>query len=78
MCCCVSQTLVSKSLIFEFSSRDKMEAKLEADVEQVSPEVEEVVCTGGEGALGHPKIYLSFDGQAQVQCYYCGKIFTKK
>ena len=55
-----------------------MEAKLEVNEEQVASDVTEVVCSGGEGALGHPKVYLRFDEQSQVQCYYCGKIFTKK
>ena len=34
-------------------------------------------CDGGAGALGHPMIYLRFDGKAWVDCYYCGRRFAK-
>ena len=38
---------------------------------------ERVVCDGGGGALGHPKIYLAFGDKSQVACPYCGKVFEK-
>jgi uncharacterized Zn-finger protein len=34
-------------------------------------------CDGGAGALGHPLIYLPFDGGTFVDCYYCGRRFAK-
>ena len=34
-------------------------------------------CDGGTGALGHPLIYLPFDGRTFVDCYYCGRRFAK-
>jgi len=36
-----------------------------------------VVCDGGMGALGHPKVYLPFGNKSEVICYYCGKRFEK-
>lgn len=54
-------------------------------LEQIAPEVivvddhaDEVVCDGGGGALGHPKVWYSFDGQDKVECSYCDRIFVKE
>ncbi|MCV6595001.1 MAG: zinc-finger domain-containing protein [Silicimonas sp.] len=46
------------------------------------PEVEEVTrsriaCDGGEGALGHPRVWLSIDPQTGwVECPYCDKRYV--
>lgn len=37
----------------------------------------QVACNGGGGALGHPKVYYSFNGQDTVTCGYCDRVFTK-
>ena len=35
-----------------------------------------VSCDGGEGALGHPRVYLTVDPEAGfVECPYCDKRF---
>mgnify|MGYP000980430415 CR=1 FL=1 len=34
-----------------------------------------VACDGGEGALGHPRVYLRIDGSGQVECPYCDRRF---
>lgn len=35
-----------------------------------------VACDGGEGALGHPRVWLSVDPQKGfVECPYCDKRF---
>lgn len=44
----------------------------------VDSEADEVVCDGGGGALGHPKVWYSFDGQDSVDCGYCDRHFIKK
>lgn len=36
-----------------------------------------VSCDGGHGALGHPKVWYSFDGQSKIECSYCGRSFVK-
>lgn len=46
------------------------------------PEVEHVTqtriaCDGGEGALGHPRVWLSIDEDTGwVECGYCDKRFV--
>lgn len=35
-----------------------------------------VVCDGGGGALGHPRVYLEMGDDTQVQCNYCGRLFV--
>lgn len=48
------------------------------------PEVEEVTtmricCDGGEGALGHPRVWLSIDPKTgYVDCGYCDKRYILK
>ncbi len=35
----------------------------------------EVSCDGGEGALGHPRVYLRMDETGRVECPYCDRLF---
>ena len=36
-----------------------------------------VACDGGEGALGHPRVWLSLDrATGEVECGYCDKKFV--
>jgi len=35
-------------------------------------------CDGGGGALGHPMVWYSFDGQDTTECGYCDRLFVKK
>ncbi len=34
-----------------------------------------VSCDGGDGPLGHPRVYLRITG-VQVTCPYCSKLFV--
>ena len=35
-----------------------------------------VVCDGGDGALGHPRVYLQIDaGEGLIVCPYCSHTF---
>ncbi|MEM0947594.1 MAG: zinc-finger domain-containing protein [Pseudomonadota bacterium] len=48
---------------------------------QEAPETEvvttwRVACDGGEGALGHPRVWLSLDPKTGcVTCGYCDKLY---
>ena len=44
--------------------------------EIVTVNSEQVACDGGEGALGHPRIFLNMEGKGQIDCPYCGKRFV--
>jgi uncharacterized Zn-finger protein len=35
-----------------------------------------VACDGGEGALGHPKVYLEMGDENFVECGYCDRRFV--
>lgn len=44
------------------------------------PEIEIVhtrrfACDGGEGALGHPRVWLTIESKGYVECGYCDKRF---
>lgn len=49
-----------------------------------APEIEivdtwRVACDGGEGALGHPRVWLSLDRETGcVECGYCDKKFVHR
>jgi uncharacterized Zn-finger protein len=47
------------------------------EIKIVGEEINEVGCDGGGGSLGHPLIYLQFDGRRAVDCYYCSQRFAK-
>ncbi len=34
-----------------------------------------VACDGGEGALGHPRVFLRING-TQVMCPYCSRVYV--
>jgi uncharacterized Zn-finger protein len=48
------------------------------EVIEVSADADSVKCNGGNGALGHPVVWYSFDGKSQVECGYCDRLFLKK
>ena len=58
------------------SSSDMAAPKTGADVVRVSSDVHNVSCDGG-GALGHPRVWYSFDGKDEIVCGYCDRLFTK-
>jgi uncharacterized Zn-finger protein len=54
-----------------------LDATIRQEVIPVPAEAVEVCCDGGNGVLGHPMVYYTFDGNSQVTCGYCGRLFTK-
>ncbi len=47
------------------------------EIIEVDGHADEVVCDGGGGALGHPRVWYVFDGQPSVECGYCDRQFVK-
>ncbi len=48
------------------------------DIVRVNESEPVAACNGG-GALGHPLVYLTFEGKhaTYVDCYYCSRRFVK-
>lgn len=44
----------------------------------IDNDANEVCCDGGKGALGHPLVWYSLDGQDQTECGYCDRLFVKE
>lgn len=44
---------------------------------KVKKDVDQVVCDGGGGPLGHPQVWYNFDGRDFAACHYCGRKFVK-
>ncbi len=47
-------------------------------VERVEVEDVKVVCDGGGGPLGHPRVFLNMGDKREIDCPYCGKRFVLK
>ena len=53
------------------------------DSNQTAPEppeifyvdTETIACDGGDGPLGHPRVWLNMEGKGQIDCPYCGRRF---
>ncbi len=48
------------------------------EIVKVDANCDQVLCNGGNGPLGHPQVWYSFDGQDQNNCFYCGRLFIKE
>ncbi|TAN57484.1 MAG: zinc-finger domain-containing protein [Rhodospirillales bacterium] len=46
--------------------------------EVLTVETSVVGCDGGEGALGHPLVFLKVEGGKEAECPYCGRRFALK
>lgn len=55
-----------------------MKSENHPEIIKVAANAHSVLCDGGGGALGHPKVWYSFDGKDEVVCGYCDRLFTKK
>jgi len=47
-------------------------------VEIVEVEDVKVVCDGGGGAVGHPRVFLNMGEKREIDCPYCGRRFILK
>lgn len=41
-------------------------------------ETKRVMCDGGDGALGHPRVYYDMGDEDFVECGYCDRRFVLK
>ncbi len=56
----------------------KVDFDYSADLVYVDLAEDSVSCSGVGNNLGHPEVYLTFDGASSVRCYYCGREFRKR
>ena len=55
-----------------------VEAPIPAPPEVIEVTESEVACDGGEGALGHPRVFLAIGPSGEVVCPYCDRLFKLK
>jgi uncharacterized Zn-finger protein len=36
------------------------------------------VCSGDEGPLGHPRVYLNLGPSGKIECPYCSRLFVNR
>jgi uncharacterized Zn-finger protein len=36
------------------------------------------VCDGGQGPLGHPRVYLSLAPSGKIECPYCSRFYVNR
>ena len=46
--------------------------------EVIDVETETVACDGGNGPLGHPRVFLNMEGKGRIDCPYCSRRFVLK
>ena len=46
--------------------------------ETITVESTRVICDGGDGALGHPRVYLEMGDKTEVDCPYCDRHYVLK
>lgn len=50
-------------------------AALPTPTEIIHVDTTTVACDGGDGALGHPRVFLHIE-QQQVMCPYCSRLYV--
>jgi uncharacterized Zn-finger protein len=55
----------------------KITATEAPEIIQIDSHADEVSCDGGGGALGHPVVWYSFDGNKIIECMYCDRQFVQ-
>lgn len=48
------------------------------EIIHIDKDADEVMCDGGNPTLGHPAVWYRFDGNTEVECQYCDRLFVKK
>ena len=43
--------------------------------EKIETDSREIACDGGDGALGHPRVFLNMGDAGHIDCPYCGVRF---
>jgi uncharacterized Zn-finger protein len=36
------------------------------------------VCDGGQGPLGHPRVYLNLGPSGKIECPYCSRLYVNR
>lgn len=52
--------------------------KMAEPVETIEVEQTRVACDGGDGPLGHPRVFLNMGGDRMIDCPYCGRRYVLK
>jgi uncharacterized Zn-finger protein len=37
-----------------------------------------IACDGGDGPLGHPRVFLNLGDKGEIECPYCGRRYQLK
>ncbi|WP_284360725.1 zinc-finger domain-containing protein [Candidatus Phycosocius spiralis] len=51
-------------------------AQFPIPIETMYVQSHRIACDGGEGALGHPKVWYEMGDDGKVECLYCGRIYV--
>ncbi len=46
--------------------------------EIIPVETTTVACDGGDGPLGHPRVYLTLSKDGEIECPYCSRKYVLK
>ncbi|QEX14860.1 hypothetical protein FRZ44_01350 [Hypericibacter terrae] len=46
--------------------------------ETIQTDSRTVACDGGDGPLGHPRVYLEIGASGSIECPYCSRLYVLK
>lgn len=46
--------------------------------EVIEVETTTVACDGGNGPLGHPRVFLTLSKEGEIECPYCSRLYVLK
>jgi len=58
------------------STQTDIPADIQAPPEVIYTKAKKVVCDGGEGSLGHPRVFYDMGTNKMVECKYCDRQFV--
>ena len=59
--------------------QNRMKSWIEMEPFEIIPvETTTVACDGGDGPLGHPRVYLTLSKDGEIECPYCSRKYVLK
>jgi uncharacterized Zn-finger protein len=58
---------------------NRLKSWIEMEPFEIIPvETTTVACDGGDGPLGHPRVYLTLSKDGEIECPYCSRKYVLK
>jgi uncharacterized Zn-finger protein len=66
-------------LLLSYENPPESDEELDMEPFEIIPvETTTVACDGGDGPLGHPRVYLTLSKDGEIECPYCSRKYVLK